>query len=186
VTASGTETEIKIPVPELSPLLERLRAMGAVETKARHEEHNTLYDDSDGKLSRAGCTLRVRRAQGRGVLTFKGPASFAEGVKTREEIESAMDDPDSLSIILDRLGFVARFRYEKRRQELGFGGCTICLDETPIGCFVEVEGEVEKIAEALRRLGLDPKDAVRSSYAGLYSKARQKDRSLPPDMVFSI
>ncbi len=185
MTASGVETEIKIPVSDLGALLARLVELGAVETKPRHEEDNSLYDDAGGALSRAGGTLRLRRARGRGELTFKGPASFAGNVKSREEIQTAVDDADALAVILERLGFVVRFRYQKRRRELELHGCTICLDETPIGEFVEVEGEADRIAEALGKLGLDAGGAVRQSYAGLYARARQKDPSLPPDMVFA-
>ena len=185
MTASDSETEIKIPVSDLPALEARLLAMGAVESKPRHAEKNTLYDDAGGKLSGSGCALRLRFAQGRGVVTFKGPAKYVGSVKTREEIESEVGDPDSFRAILDRLGFVARFRYEKRRQELEVGGCTVCLDETPIGNFVEVEGEHEAILIVLRDLGLDENRAVRGSYAGLYARARKADPSLPPDMVFS-
>jgi adenylate cyclase, class 2 len=185
VTASGTETEIKIPVSELGPLRARLLEAGAVEKRARHDEDNTLYDDAGGRLSQAGSALRLRVAQGRGVVTFKGPASFEGNVKSREELESGVDEPEVFRAILGRLGFIPRFRYQKRRQELELLGCTVCLDETPIGCFVEVEGEAGQISEALRRLGLRAESAVRDSYAGLYARARQKEPSLPPDMLFS-
>ncbi len=185
MTASGTETEIKIPVSELESLRSRLLGAGAVEKRAGHDEDNTLYDDAGGRLSHSGCALRLRVAGGRGIVTFKGPATFTGNVKSRMELQTGLDDPETFRAILGRLGFVPRFRYQKRRQELEFMDCTVCLDETPIGCFVEVEGEAGEISEALRQLGLSAEDAVRDSYAGLYARARQKDSSLPPDMLFS-
>jgi adenylate cyclase class 2 len=184
VTSSGTETEIKIPVPDLSCPRARLREAGAVETRPSHDEDNTLYDDADGRLSRKGCALRLRLAGGRGVLTFKGPARFDGNVKSREELQTGVDEPETLRAILERLGFVARFRYQKRRQEFELLACTVCLDETPIGCFVEIEGDAGRIFEALSFLGLRAEDAVRDSYAGLYARARQKNVALPPDMLF--
>ena len=184
MTASGTETEIKIPVPELETLRARLLEAGAAEKRATHDEDNTLYDDPGGRLSQEGCALRLRVAEGRGIVTFKGPASFEGNVKSRKELQNEVDEPETFRAILGRIGLVPRFRYEKRRQELELLGCTVCLDETPIGCFVEVEGEVGEIFEVLRCLGLRAEDAVRDSYAGLYARARQKDPTLPSDMLF--
>ena len=86
--------------------------------------------------------------------------------------------------MLERLGYAAKFRYEKRREEFRWKGCLVALDETPIGSFVEIEGEGEAIGEALSALGLRAEDAARNSYAGLYRAAREKDRRLPPDMLF--
>jgi len=185
VNASGTETEIKIPVADLEPLRARLREAGAVELRALHEEDNTLYDDANGELSRSGCALRLRIAGNRGVLTFKGEARFDGALKVREELETEVEKPEVLRAILARLGFVPRFRYQKRRQELALLGCTVCLDETPIGFFVEVEGNAGEIPRALERLGLSAAEAERNSYAGLYARARQKEPGLPPDMLFS-
>lgn len=185
MNASGTETEIKIPVADLEPLRAKLREAGAVELHALHDEDNTLYDDANGRLSRAGCALRLRIAGSRGVLTFKGEARYDGALKVREELETEVDQPEVLRAILVRLGFVPRFRYQKRRQELGLLGCTVCLDETPIGVFVEVEGNAGEIPRVLERLGLSAAAAERDSYAGLYARARQKEPGLPADMLFS-
>ncbi|MGH9440992.1 MAG: class IV adenylate cyclase [Thermoanaerobaculia bacterium] len=183
--ATGTETEIKIPVADPESLRARLRESSAVETRGVHDEDNTLYDDTDGRLARIGGALRLRVAGNRGVLTLKGRARFEGNLKVREELETEVGEPEVLRAILARLGFVPRFRYQKRRQELELLGCNVCLDETPIGCFVEVEGEADRIAETLARLGLNEGDAEKDSYPGLYARARQRDPSLPPDMLFS-
>lgn len=185
MNASGTETEIKIPVAELESLRVKLREAGAVEARAAHDEDNTLYDDAEGRLSRSGCALRLRVAGRRCFLTFKGVARFEGSMKIREELETEIGEPETLRAILARLGFVPRFRYQKRRQELELLGCTVCLDETPIGDFVEVEGDADRIYETLDRLGLSAAEAERDSYAGLYARARLKEPGLPPDMLFS-
>ncbi len=185
MNASGTETEIKIPVADLEPLRARLRESGAVELRGLHEEDNTLYDDVSGRLSRSGCALRLRIAGKRGLLTFKGEARFEGALKVREELETGIEEPETLRAILTRLGFVPRFRYQKRREELELLGCTVCLDETPIGFFVEVEGDAAAIPRALEQLGLSAAQAERDTYAGLYARAREKEPGLPPDMLFS-
>jgi adenylate cyclase class 2 len=188
VTAPGTkdpeETEIKVPVADLVPIRTKLVAEGARSHSEPHLERNVLFDDAKGHLIAEKKALRVRHARGRGILTFKGPARFDGPIKRREELEVEVGDPDLLQTILERLGYVAKFRYEKRREEFRWKNCLVALDETPIGFFVEIEGETEAIGEALSGLGLRAEDAVRKSYAGLYREAREKDRRLPPDMLF--
>jgi len=181
---SSEEIEIKIPVRDLSKYRDMLMSSGATPVSEPHLERNALFDSPDGRLFAAKKALRVRHARGRGILTFKGAASFDGPIKKREELEVEVSDPDRLETILERLGFIAQFRYEKRREELRWKDCIVALDETPIGNFIEIEGEPGPIGEAVTSLGLSPADAVRSSYAGLYRRAREADPRLPPDMVF--
>jgi adenylate cyclase, class 2 len=178
------ESEIKVPVPDLAPVRSRLSANGASRVSESHDEMNVLFDDDAGRLAESGCALRVRRVRGRGILTFKGPAAFEGAVKRRDELEVEVGDADAIERILDRLGFRPKFRYAKRREEFRCVGCLVALDETPIGAFVEIEGDPAAIAVAAAVLGLRHADAERRSYAGLYRRAREKDPSLPPDMLF--
>jgi adenylate cyclase, class 2 len=178
------EIEVKLPAADLEEIQRRLRECGASLEKARHEESNDLYDDADGRLSGTGCALRLRRVEGESRLTFKGPARFEKGVKRREERESTVGDPAEVEAILERLGFVRRFRYEKRREQWRLSGCAIALDETPIGDFVEIEGDPGSIRKAVAALGLDFASAIPYSYARLYALKRQENPRLPPDMVF--
>ncbi len=180
----SVESEIKVPVPDLAPVRSRLAANGASRVSELHDEMNVLFDDDDGRLASSGCALRVRRARGRGILTFKGSPAFEGAVKRREEIEIEVSDADAAERILGRLGFRPRFRYAKRREEFRCVGCLVALDETPIGSFVEIEGDPAAIAVCAALVGLRHADAERRSYAGLYRRAREKDPSLPPDMVF--
>lgn len=181
--AGGSEIEIKLPTADLDAVRSRLREGGARLIAPRHFESNELYDDSEDSIAKRGCVLRLRRTPDGSVLTFKGPAQFAGGVKTREERETAVADPDELHRILTGLGYRSRFRYEKQREEWALERCSIALDETPIGKFVEVEGDPTAIRDVLPRLGLDAADALPYSYADLYARRRREDPSLPPDMV---
>ncbi len=178
------EVEVKIPCRDLDAVREDLRASDAEIAKPRHFETNDLYDDGEKKLSGAGRTIRLRRAAGRAILTYKGPAHFQGGIKTREERETEVSDPAEVEGILAGLGLTRRFRYEKFREEWRMDGCSVALDETPIGTFVEVEGEPPAIRRVLGRLKLEFTEALPYSYARLYSNRREEDGSLPPDMVF--
>ncbi|HEV2064900.1 MAG TPA: class IV adenylate cyclase [Thermoanaerobaculia bacterium] len=181
---SSEEIEVKLPCKDLAALRETLGARGATLQTALHDEINDLYDDPKRRLAGGGAALRLRRARGRTILTFKGPARFSGGIKIREERETAVEDAGQIEAILAGLGFSRRFRYEKRREEWRFERCTVALDETPIGRFVEVEGEPTAIRRAVVALGLDFAEAIPYSYARLYEERRRDDPSLPEDMVF--
>ena len=181
--SGGSEVEIKLPAPDVDALRVRIRDGGARPVTPRHFESNDLYDDPDGSVAARGCVLRLRRTPAGATLTFKGPARFAGGVKTREERETIVSDPEALDRILGGLGYLPRFRYEKHREEWTLDRCIVALDETPIGGFVEVEGEPTAIRGVLPRLGLDPADALPYSYADLYARRRREDPSLPADML---
>ncbi|HEY6064690.1 MAG TPA: class IV adenylate cyclase [Thermoanaerobaculia bacterium] len=178
------EIEVKLPATDLASLRGVLRVAGARPVTPLHSESNDLYDGGDGQLGSRGSTLRLRRTDHGSTLTFKGPARFEGGTKIREERETAVADPDSMERILTALGLERRFRYEKRREEWELNDCTIALDETPIGNFVEIEGDPPAIRGALQRLGLDFSEAIPYTYAELYRRRRREDPSLPKDMVF--
>ena len=189
MTASGPgsreEIEVKLPAGDLVALRSKLTAAGAKRRTPLHAESNDLFDDGSGTLSKSGRALRLRRANGGAVLTYKGPARFENGAKIREEREVAVSDAAEAEAILAGLGLSRRFRYEKRREEWDWEGCALALDETPIGDFIEVEGEPRSIRKVFVHLGLDFAEAIPYSYAELYLRKRKEDPSLPEDMVFS-
>lgn len=177
------EIEVKIPAPDLGRIREILREKSARLRRERHDEVNDLYD-ADGRLASSGCALRLRRAGTTALVTFKGPARFENGVKRREERETIVADAKEMEAILAALGFARRFRYEKRREEWELAECVIALDETPIGTFVEVEGDPPSIRRAVAALELDFAAAIPYSYARLYELRRKDDPELPINMVF--
>jgi adenylate cyclase, class 2 len=182
------EIEVKLAAKDLGALRETLRGLGASLVADAHEEVNDLYDypseEPSRSLSGGGRTVRLRTAGGKVILTYKGKARFQNGVKTREEREVEVSDGGEAEGILAGLGLSRRFRYEKRREEWRFEDCAIALDETPIGNFVEVEGDPASIRRVFVRLGLDFGEAIPYSYAELYQRRRKEQPGLPPDMVW--
>jgi adenylate cyclase class 2 len=179
------EIEIKLPCEDLARVRERLQALGARSVSDLHFEVNELYDDPAGRLSRSGSTLRVRRAGGETILTYKGPSRFEEGIKQRVERETRVSDGEEIEAILEALGLSPRFRYEKRREEWRLDSALVALDETPIGNYVEIEADPPEIRRVVVALDLDFASAVPYSYAKLYERKRKEDPGLPEDMVFS-
>lgn len=162
------ESEIKLRAAGPEPAREALLRLGASLARPRHFEENLLLDDAGSSLLGSGRLLRLRRTSEGAILTFKGPRSIVEGIKSREEIEAAVGDPDALLAILERLGLRPVFRYQKYRETYAWKDVEIVVDETPIGTFLEIEGPLETIHQAAAALGHGPKDYVTDSYAGLF------------------
>jgi adenylate cyclase class 2 len=173
------ETEIKLRVADVSLARERLARAGAVLVRERHFEDNVLFDDRAGSLRSGGTVLRLRTTPHGGVLTFKGPREDHDGLKSREERESAVDNPKALRGILKQLGYRPVFRYQKYRETWRHRGQEIEVDETPIGAFLEIEGDVEGIHAVAAELGFGRADYVLESYVALFFDGGGKG-----DMVF--
>ena len=173
------ETEAKIRVASLTPIRRRLAASGARRVSPRTAEINTLYDAPDGTLRAQGKSFRLRRYGRQGVLTLKGAATVARGLKSRVELETEVESPETLASILISLGFVAMFRYEKFRETWSLGRVAICLDDTPLGAFVEIEGTGTSIHRVARKLSLGRHLFLGDSYPALWVAAGKTG-----DMVF--
>jgi adenylate cyclase class 2 len=168
------ETEIKLSLESAAQGKLLLKRAGFRLRHRRTLEENILFDTARGTLRRSGCALRIRQSRGRAILTYKGPAR--RGIhKSREELEIEIGDAAQGTRILMRLGFEPAFTYRKFRSE--YAGKTaagiICLDETPAGCFLELEGPPSWIERTRRALGFRASDAVTATYIQLYTEARK-------------
>ena len=181
--AGNREIEIKLRIADAAGGRRILEGAGFRVSRARVFEANTVFDTAEGLLRAAATLLRVREVEGSGLLTYKGlPVPGRH--KEREEIEAAFAAPAALSAILGRLGFAPVFRYEKYRTEYTDGAGTATLDETPLGCFLELEGEPGWIDRTAAALGFDEGGYITGSYLRLWQEHRAA-RGLPPaDMVF--
>lgn len=177
----ASERELKFRVEDRSALLARLVELEAEQVASSQSEDNWVFDRGD-ELRERRCVLRLR-VDGQGAhLTFKGPPSFEGSVKVRDEHESPVEDPEAVRDLLEAIGFRAVTRYQKKREEWRLGGITVALDNTPIGNFVEFEGEgVEKLAS---RCGYPGEKAERRSYLELYAEYREQHPEAPEEMVF--
>jgi len=133
--------------------------------------------------------VRVRSAGGVGYLTFKGPEQTHPQLKVREEIEVKTSDPLATLEILRRLGLKPVFRYQKFRTMYQVHTPTgralnAMYDETPIGNFLELEGEDAAIQEMIELLDAPSEKLTKLSYAALYQQKRSVEGGLPEDMIF--
>ena len=80
----------------------------------------------------------------------------------------AIGDGEALEAILRALGYEPVLRMEKVRAVWEREELEACLDETPFGCYLELEGDPQAIRAAMEGLGLAPDRAEPRSYPELY------------------
>lgn len=128
-------------------------------------EENTLYQGDSLDASRQ--VLRLRRVEGKAVLTYKERLPFASFIKRYREDETVVEDAMALADILDALGFRPALVYEKRRATWRLMNVEVVVDELPFGLFMEIEGEEEDITEVEQLLGLAEAEAEMATYPEL-------------------
>ncbi len=176
------ETEIKLALDGVSQGRRLLRRAGFRVSRRRVHERNTVFDTPDGTLRSRGQLLRLREAGSLVTLTFKERATTSKH-KSRVEFETAVGDPETVRAILGALGLEPVFWYEKFRTEYAVEGSKglATLDETPIGVFLELEGEPSWIDQSAAAMGFQQSSYITDSYAALYrvfSSARGGDPAM--------
>ena len=206
------ETEIKLAIKDLPGLIEKLHALG-IKPRGRVLERNTLFDTDGSDLRSRGRLLRLRSetpapssfASGgpeRTILTAKSPAPpdaawgnlelYKQNLEREVVLRASNRTPGAKRTLVDRgwpfalgcLGLRSRFRYEKYRTAFRMKGFHLELDETPVGTFLELEGEPEAIDRLAHDLGFTPKDYIRATYFDLYVAERHKKRRPVRNMLF--
>jgi adenylate cyclase class 2 len=181
------ESEVKLACDDLDRLRRAGFELHVVEP--RHFEDNWLLDSPDQTLLRHGEALRVRSAKGKGWITYKGAVRENDSpVKVREEIEVETNAPERAVELFERLGFHRSFRYQKYRTvyRAASDGCQlhVVLDETPMGRFIEIEGDEAAVVQVMEAAGFSSGDVVRQSYPELQA-LRCRERGVPvEDLIF--
>lgn len=194
---SQREIEIKLRVNDVPSAIRKLVALGG-SPRGRVLERNALFDTRELFFMRTGRLLRLRteipassnlvRAGKRSALaTFKAPAPMNRRSRYKEKLESEIpiSNPERWAAQLRALGFQRGFRYEKYRSSFRLPGVHACLDETPIGAFLELEGSPAAIDRAARRLGYPPRAYIRATYWDLYAADCARRGIAPRNLLFS-
>jgi adenylate cyclase class 2 len=185
---ANLEIEVKLACNNLDDLLRAGFDLKLL--TPRHFEDNWLLDLPDQSLSRNGAALRVRTVNGSGLVTFKGTVSQSNysKLKVREEIETEVADPERLISLFERLGYQRSFRYQKYRTEyllvIDKSELEVVFDETPMGNFIEIEGDEGAVLQVLSAAGFSTEQSIRESYPELQA-ARCRERGVAlEDLVF--
>ena len=112
-------------------------------------------------------------------------------LRLRETMKRVPPTPASLLFYLVvpcSYGIHRAFRYQKFRTVYGLvmdgHELEVAFDETPIGHFLEIEGDGQTVLQVLKAAGLSEGDIIRESYPELQA-TRCKQRGVPlEDLVF--
>lgn len=179
------EIEAKFPVRSVDEIMPELEKLGAVCEQPMQFERNLRFDDRNETLSKGKRVLRLRDNGGRVILTYKSDNNSSTGLADRQEIETEVADFERARLILEGLGYEVFFIYEKYRSIYALNGCGIFLDHTPIGDFIEIEGEDERtICETAGMIGLDPESRSGKGYKALFQKWKKASGFSGRDMTF--
>ena len=187
ISSLNQEREVKIAIQDADSARTLIMASEFQEVTPRHLEINEVYDTRDKSIRGRGELLRLRQAGSRHILTFKGKSDSSSTHKVREELEVITSNGVTTAAILNRLGFQSLFRYEKYRTEFSKPNQPgiVVLDETPIGNFLELEGDAEWIDQTAVLLGYSTAHYITSSYGKLYTDLCIRLGIDPTNMIFA-
>jgi len=177
------EVEIKFSVSDLRALARKLRVSGFRLVTPRTHEMNTLYDLPGEVLRARKELLRLRKYGSLWRLTHKSGSKIARH-SSRVELETGVEDGNTIDKILRALGYARSFRYEKFRAEWTDGKGHVVVDETPIGNFCEIEGPSRWIDQTAKNLEVKSEDYIKKNYATLFLDWKQQTRSKAAEMTF--
>jgi len=161
------EKKYRLSKKQREDVWRRLPIIGA-KREGEDFEVNTLYAVETLDVGRS--VLRLRRIGGRGVLTYKERLPPSLDMKHRLEVETRVDDPDAMELILEALGFMPALVYEKRRETWRLAQTEIVIDELPFGLFMEIEGSEKDIREVESKLAIKRLKTETLSYPRLVLK----------------
>lgn len=171
------EIEVKIQIKNPKGMAHKIVELGAQLVRARYFEENTLYDFSDLALTKKKQAFRLRKIKRKAYLTFKGSPQKSRQFKIREEYETEVKSANQIKKIIKSLGLVPKFQYDKFRTVFRKKKLKICLDETPVGDFIELEGEQSHIVRFASSLGFSRADFIKKNYIDLYTEFGEKTES---------
>ena len=161
------EVETKILEINVEETRKKIEALGAKQIYDALQESRIFEFPPDSNIA-SECFLRVRKIGDKVELTYKGPKKKTGNVKSREEIETHVEDFDRMIKILKNIGFVATRSYKKHRIEYKLGKISFEIDnfpDLPVPPWLEIEAPSKKEAEeTARKLGFKKEDM--KSYGG--------------------
>jgi adenylate cyclase class 2 len=188
--AMPVEIEAKMSLENLIAVRARLQECGATRHGSFHEI-NTFFDTEDRSLLAAdkGLRIRVNRNSETGeedhLITFKGPREPGP-LKSREEVEMAVEGSAEAIKLFDCLGFKKVISFEKRRESWLLDHCKVELDELPyLGTYVEIEGPDDASVLSLReKLNLADRTMIKYGYIALLTGYLQERGQKVKDIRF--
>ena len=139
------EVEVKVPITDAEVMKQKLHNIGA-KTLNSEIQIDSYFDHPCRSFEESDEAIRVRTrrpiddreldpSHALNELTYKGP-KIDKKTKTRLEYSVAVDDTETLSSILESIGFKAVATVTKKRTFYDFRGITISIDDVEqVGLF---------------------------------------------------
>jgi adenylate cyclase class IV len=152
------EVELKAVVDDIAQRRAVVEQAGGV-LKFAGRLVDERYGDADGRLMLADQVLRLRvyeTDQGREAhLDWKGATQYENGYKVREELTTPVGDPDTLSAMLENLGYSVIMKIDRRIWQYSLHGAAVRFEEYPrMDPLVEIEGSEDAIERAIASIGI--------------------------------
>lgn len=171
---NNKEIEVRFIIKDLPRFIEVMNRVGASCIHSRYLEINELFDTPDKELNKNFQILRLR-TDWKQKITYKRALTF----NIRDEIEFEVSNIDAARAMIKALGYERYFLFEKYRTTFAWQGAVITIDETALGCFVEIEDQnLELIEEKADLLNLNWDTQVRKSYYNCFLDIKKIDDSL--------
>jgi adenylate cyclase, class 2 len=184
-STGNPEIEVKIRLTDRAAFAAKLPGLGFRLKTPEAFERNVLYDTPEGTLRTRKELLRIREYNGHWKLTHKADTGAMGRHKTRIETELEIGDGPALAAIFEYLGYGQAFVYEKRRTEWVDDSGHLVIDETPIGDFIELEGEHAWIDSTAAKLGISASEYLTASYVRLFLDWKAARRYPANNMTFA-
>ena len=177
------EVETKIRVANPKKIRKEARKLGRfIGTEFKVDDYYALNVDD----KYPGRSLRIRKVNGFYIVNFKHGLSYKKGVHAKKEVEFKVSNiNDFLNLIRD-FGFKRWLRKEKRCEIYKIkDNFQIELNNVKnLGWFVEIEFLVKKeseikkardnVANIIRKLGLDERNAIKKGYTKMILEKMRK------------
>jgi adenylate cyclase, class 2 len=158
------EIEVKFLNIDSASIEKKLVTIGA-ERMFEKLYRRRIFDYPDLRLHKKGAWIRLRDEGEKITLTYKeriGMKTFDGKTNddSMEEIEINVSDFDKTAELLNKAGFIEKFYQENKRIRYQLSDIEFDIDFWPqIEPYLEIEATSwEKIDEAIKLLGLNPKD----------------------------
>ena len=182
-TEHNLEIEIKFHLSDPARTFKRLNQIGA-KAQPKVFETNVRFEDEACSLKSGNRLLRLRQ-DNRCRLAYKSaPKKQGTQCKVYQELEVDVSDFETMSAILNALGYQGVQIYEKWRQTHAWQDVSICMDTMPYGDFLEIEGPEQGIRRAAHALNMQWEKRILTNYLAIFETLR-KNNGLPfKDVTF--
>ena len=161
------EKKYRIDKKRLIALATRLIELGATFSYETFEEN---YLHRGGLLDERPAVLRIRKTNKRTTFTYKERVQGEGDFKHQIEFETEVSDVEATEGIVEKLGYKLSIIYEKHRKAWHLGKVEVVLDELPFGYYMEIEGEMDDIIKAEKKLGATDLETEARGYPRLTTK----------------